>query len=56
LKSRKQPKVYGRALTVFRSFYPSGRNYLIAPHHGPAYTKRFGALEVRICEPAGIEM
>lgn len=43
-----------RALTLFRSYYPKGRNYLIAPLQIPAYEKRFGQLEVSICGSEGI--
>jgi len=39
------------ALQVFRSYYPRGRNYLVSPAGEPAYTKRFGALDVRVCTP-----
>lgn len=44
-----------RALTLFRSFYPDGRNYLVTPLQVPAYDKRFGQLEVSICGLEGIE-
>jgi len=40
------------ALQVFRGFYPNGRNFLVTPSDDPAYTKRFGELEVRICTPS----
>ena len=43
------------ALNVFRSYYPKGRNYLVTPLEGPAYARRFGNLEVTVCEPDGIE-
>lgn len=39
------------ALRVFRGYYPDGRNYLVTPSGDPAYTKRFGTLEVRVCTP-----
>jgi uncharacterized protein len=39
------------ALRVFRNSYPNGRNYLISPSGDPAYTKRFGTLDVRVCTP-----
>lgn len=42
------------ALKVFRSYYPNGQNYLVAPMDGPAYVKRFGGLEVTLCPPGGI--
>jgi hypothetical protein len=40
------------ALKVFRGYYPSGRNYLVTPSGEPAYTKRVGTLDVRVCTPA----
>lgn len=40
------------ALEVFRSYYPEGRNYLVSPSGAPGYTRRFGALEVRVCTPS----
>jgi predicted AAA+ superfamily ATPase len=43
------------ALQVFRSYYPTGRNYLVTPLEGPTYARRFGKLEVTVCEPDGIE-
>lgn len=39
------------ALEVFRGYYPKGRNYLVTPSGTPAFTKRFGKLEVRVCTP-----
>ena len=42
----------GAALEVFRSDYPKGRNYLVSPSRTPAYTKRFGPREVRVCAPS----
>lgn len=39
---------------VFRSYYPKGENYLVTPLTGPAYTKRFGNVTVRICAPSGV--
>ncbi|MEW6683493.1 MAG: ATP-binding protein [Nitrospirota bacterium] len=42
------------ALEIFRSHYPKGKNYLVTPHHGPAYVKRFNRLEVTVCNPQGI--
>lgn len=41
----------GAALKTFRSYYPHGRNFLVTPSGDPAYTKRFGDLDVRICTP-----
>jgi hypothetical protein len=42
----------GKALAVFRNYYPYGRNYLVSPSGEPGYTKRFGAHEVRVCTPS----
>ncbi|MEI8038831.1 MAG: ATP-binding protein [Verrucomicrobiota bacterium] len=39
------------ALKLFRSYYPNGRNFLVTPSGDPAYTKRYGKLDVRICTP-----
>ncbi len=39
------------AVEVFRRYYPAGRNYLVTPSGVPAYSKRFGALAVRVCTP-----
>ncbi len=45
----------GTALAVFRSYYAKGRNYLVTPLEGPAYSKRFGKLEVTVGGPGEIE-
>ncbi len=42
------------ALHKFRSCYPNGSNYLVCPIAGPAYTKRYGNMGVKICSPMGI--
>jgi predicted AAA+ superfamily ATPase len=42
------------SLEVFRSHYPAGRNYLVVPHDGPTYARRFGEIEVTVCGPEGI--
>ena len=42
------------SLKVFRSYYTKGRNYLITPSGDPAYTKRYGQLNVRICTPSDL--
>lgn len=42
------------SLTVFRSHYPVGRNYLVAPLSGPPYSRRVGKLEVIVCRPDGM--
>ncbi len=36
------------SLHVFRSIYPEGRNFLVAPGVGTAYDRRFGDLVVRV--------
>jgi predicted AAA+ superfamily ATPase len=40
------------ALKAFRAYYPRGRNFLVTPAGDPAYTRRFGDMEVRVCTPA----
>lgn len=42
------------SLAIFRAQYPRGRNYLVTPHGGPDYARRFGNLEVTVCSPEGI--
>ena len=42
------------SLKVFRSYYTKGRNYLITPSGDPAYTKRYGQLNVKICTPSDL--
>jgi hypothetical protein len=42
------------ALSVFRGSYPNGRNYLVSPSGDPAYTRRFGSLDVRVCTPTDL--
>lgn len=43
------------ALTLFRNFYPKGRNYLVTPSMAPAHTKRFGPHEVMVCNPSALK-
>lgn len=43
------------ALKLFRSYYPNGRNFLVTPSGDPAYTKRYGDLEVRVCTPTELQ-
>jgi len=51
------PDAFDRsALQYFRGFYPQGRNYLVTPSGDPAYNKRYGDLDVRICTPAELPM
>lgn len=42
------------SLRVFRSHYPKGKNYLVTPHEGPPYPRRFGSLEIVVCNPEGL--
>jgi hypothetical protein len=52
LECKWDPRAFDNsALKVFRGFYPKGRNYLVTPSGDPAYDKRYGDLEVRICTP-----
>jgi predicted AAA+ superfamily ATPase len=44
----------GSALKLFRSYYPKGRNYLVTPSGDPAYSRRYGNLEVQICTPTAL--
>ncbi len=46
---------FNHLLTVFRSYYAKGENYLVTPREAPAYRKRFAKLEVTVCGPPGIE-
>jgi hypothetical protein len=45
-------KFSSASLERFRQSYPNGRNYLVSPSGAPAYTKRYGPLEVRVCTPS----
>lgn len=45
----------GRALGVFRSYYPKGKNYLLTPSSAPAHLKRYGAHEVLVCNPSALK-
>jgi predicted AAA+ superfamily ATPase len=40
------------ALRAFRDAYPKGRNFIVSPAAEPAYARRYGKLEVRICTPS----
>jgi predicted AAA+ superfamily ATPase len=42
------------ALRLFRSYYPGGRNFLVTPSGDPAYDKRYGSLDVRVCTPTDL--
>jgi predicted AAA+ superfamily ATPase len=41
------------SLQTFRSYYPKGNNFLVSPQSA-SYTRSFGKLKVRICNPAGL--
>lgn len=43
------------ALRLFRTYYPKGRNFLVAPSAEPAYNRRYGDVEVRVCTPAELQ-
>jgi predicted AAA+ superfamily ATPase len=43
------------ALTVFRGYYPKGRNYLVTPSSAPIHVKHFGAHEVTVCQPSALQ-
>ena len=42
------------ALKIFRQFHPKGRNFLVTPSGTPAYIKRFGELESKVCTPSDL--
>jgi hypothetical protein len=42
------------SLREFRAHYPKGRNFLVTPRESPPYAKRFGGLEVTVCNPGGL--
>ena len=42
------------ALHLFRSYYPKGKNYLVSPLTVPSYSRKFGSLTVKLCDPSGI--
>ncbi len=42
------------AMTLFRRYYPKGRNYLVTPGADSAYDARYRTLEVRVCSPAEV--
>ncbi len=41
----------GKALKIFRSRYPHGRNYLVSPGGTQAHVRRVGEMEVKVCTP-----
>lgn len=41
-------------LKAFRSRYPQGKNYVVAPLTVPAYLKEAGGLEIRVCDPSDL--
>jgi uncharacterized protein len=44
-----------RNLSIFRSTYPMGRNYLVCPNVMLPMKKKFGAHEVFVCTPKELE-
>ena len=42
------------SLKVFRGYYPHGKNYVVSPVQNGGYSKRYGGIEVKICNPAGL--
>jgi uncharacterized protein len=44
----------GGALSVFRSYYPEGHNFLLTPSTAPSHVKRFGLHEVTVCNPSAL--
>ncbi len=42
------------SLQEFRTYYPKGENYLVCPLTGPAYSKRFKSLTVKVCDPSNV--
>ena len=45
----------GAALSLFRRYYPRGRNYLVSPSATSPYTKRSGSVELRVCTPSDLD-
>lgn len=41
-------------LRTFRVLHPRGANYLVSPLPGERYRRRFGELEVTVCDPRGL--
>ena len=41
-----------RALKVFRSWYPKGKNHLVSPSAAQAYVKSFKGIPVTVCDPS----
>lgn len=42
------------SLKIFRHYYPRGKNYLVCPSQSKGYPKRYGDLEVFVCNPGEI--
>lgn len=50
-----QPEAFGACgLAAFRAQYPSGRNFVVCPLHGPAYDRMVGGLKVSFVSPADL--
>lgn len=45
-----------RALNLFRTYYPNGRNFLCTPSGEKPYSRNYGGLEVKVCTPAGLKI
>ena len=43
-----------RSLGAFRTSYPKGRNFAVAPIEGPPYERRLGGLDVSFVSPADL--
>ena len=43
-------------LKAFRAAYPKGNNYVVSPLPLPHYSKQMGDLEMKVCDPSGIEV
>ncbi len=42
------------AVRVFRGHYPQGRNYLVTPSADPAHARRWGDVEMEVCNPSAL--
>jgi predicted AAA+ superfamily ATPase len=43
-----------RTLSIFRTAYPEGRNYVVTPRPGPAVHRRLAGLDVTFLDPVGL--
>jgi len=52
MEAKIQPDAFDTtSLKVFRSLYPSGRNFVVSPHVKQPYLLRRDGMEVTICRP-----